>query len=399
MSDWTDFLEDFSSGAAGVVAGLTAGAKPFDAWEGVRTKDIANDRGELTNRDLELMQWARENPDIDYYGNAVGAVDVGNRRKISQGEFDIYGDEQKLALTQYLSDPEGAFQQGLRETGWEPGSPEYRAWLAEAISQYDPTAAVAAYDKFNIPGIENRNLNEQAALRFIESYAQQKDPGARVQRNPDGTISIISNGEETQVPGDLVVKVASMINAKTPYDAISGGLKDEIGIQNNNINLIKALRDGKVTPAAAVNVVKENGVRLNQLFNAARQDLTNIAKSDDYKLATPEERAVMVAEPQRRVEQYRKQAEENALMLNQLLRGYAMPQLGQPSSAAPRPRITPQGGASVTTRPAPGALASRAAGGARAPAGAPWGSSSAGPNRYQTEPWVAPEGLGPEWGF
>lgn len=388
---WTDFLEDISSGAAGVVSGLTAGMKPFDAWETVRGKDIANDRGELTNRDLELMQWARENPDIDYYGNKIGAEDSGFRKKMAGDEVDIFGNQQKLSLQQYLADPNGAFQQGLRETGWEPGSPEYRQWLAEAISSYDPTGAVAAYDKFNIPGIENRNLNEQAALQFLQAYAQKKDPNAVVQRNPDGTVSIISNGEETPVSGDLLVKIASMVSAKTPYDAISQGIKDETSIQKTNVDLVKALRDGKVTPAAAVKIVQENGVRVNQALTAARQDLNTITKSQDYQIASPEEKAAMTGEAQARVEQYRQRAEQNAVMLNQLLKQYALPQLtGTPAGPGARPRLAPMGGSSVTTRPPPGSLLTGGAGG---PGGAPWGASSAGPNYgfRQTDP------LGDEW--
>lgn len=384
MSDWMDWLGEFSGAASGVVSGLTAGAKPFDAWEGVRTKDIANDRGELTNRDLELMQWARE-MDGDYYGNKVGAEDSGYRKKMAGDEYDIFAKGQQLGLTEYLADPNGAFQQGLRETGWEPGSPEYRQWLAEAMSMYDPTGAVAAYDKMGVPGIENRNLNEQAALRFIESYAQQKDPNARVVRNSDGTVSIVSNGEETPVSGDVLVKVAAMINAKTPYDAISGGIKDETNIQNSNINLVKALRDGSLTPAAASKLISEQGVRLNQAYTGARNELAALTRDPMFATLSPDEQEARTAPLRARIQSIQSQMDTNQAMLNRVVTNTALPRV---TGQAPAPRVGPVGGTSVTTRPAPGSIAARAAG----VAPAPWGTSSQGPG-YPTRR-VSPQDTG-----
>lgn len=385
---WDDWMS--ASGAAtGIVNGLTAGAKPFTAWEDVRTKDLANDKSELTLRDLYQMQDALENPDLNYYGNAASAKDSGNRKTYAANETDIFGNEQKLALGRYLTDPEGEFQQGLKETGWVPGSPEYNQWLSEAIAGFDPMAGQAANDKFKIPEMQNRNLNEQAALQYIENYAKQKDPDARVERKPDGTVVIVSNGEETPVPGDTLMHVAAMISAKTPEDAVSKGLKDEIAIQKVNAEIIKALQTGQITPASAAKMIQEQGVRLNQSYQGAMRELAAITKSQDYMLATPEDKQAMTQELVKRISATKTQMDQNQQMLNKVVTQSALPRMtgGAPGPRGPRA----QGDTTVTTRPPPGAFAARAAG--IPPGGASgWGRSSEGP-AYPT-PRVSPQDTG-----
>lgn len=391
MGDWTEFLQDLSGGAAGIVSGLTAGAKPFDAWEGVRTKDIANDRGEINNRDLELIQWARENPDIDYYGNKIGAEDTGYRQKMASGEVDIFGNEQKLALAQYLADPNGAFQQGVDQAGLTPGTPEYREWLSEAMSMYDPSGAVGAYDKMGIPGIQNRNMNEQTSIQFAQNFirANSHDPNAVIVRKADGTFAVMSNGEETDLPGDVMLKMASMMNAKDPYGAVSAGMKDEMGIQDSNTKrvtaqaaVIKAMQEGRITPAAAAKYYQEQRVSANQILVAAQKEMQQIANEAKTSMWTAEETEARMAPARENVKAAQRTMQETQQMLQRILATGRVPGMamgGGPAGSA-GPRVAPQGGTSVTTRPQRGALAARAAGGGPG-AGAmpPWGRSAEGP--------------------
>lgn len=376
MADWEDWLTGLSGGVSGIVKGIDQGMAPLSTWEGIRTKDLANDRYEIGNEDIDALQRTRMGDYVsDFYGDKIGAESTGYRQKIASGEVDIYGNEQKLALAEYLSDPNGAFQQGLKETGWTPGTPEYREWLAEAMSMYDPSGAAGAYDKMGIPGIENRNLNEQAALNYIQNYARQKDPGSRVQRMPDGTVVILdSNGEMTPVPGDMLVQAAAMINAKTPYDAISQGLKDEGNIQKLNIDLVKAMQSGQVTPAVAFKYMQDEGVRINQALTNVTRDLQGLENNKNVPMMSPEEQAThmqRIEQLRRQQEQLRNEAAQARQMLNLINRGGGgggggmrlpmNPITGMPMGGAPR-----GGGTSVNTprfgRPPISDILSRASG-------------------------------------
>jgi hypothetical protein len=377
---WTDVLEDIAGGASGVVKGLTAGAAPFDAWGKVQSQDLANDKSRLTLEDLQHMQDAKNNPDLNFYGNAADALDTTNRKTTAAGNLDIFGNKNKLDLQSYLSDPNGTFQQGLKETGWEPGSPEYRQWLAEAIGQFDPQAGVKAYDTYGVDKLEDKNLNQEAALQFLQSYVQQKDPNAVVQRKPDGTVVVVSHGEEHEIDGSALVKIAAMISAKTPDDAISKGIKDESLIQKGNIDLFKALQTGQVTPAQALKVLDQQRVGLSQAYQGALRELSTLQASQDFKMAAPEERLAMTQDIRSRINDIKQKMDASQQVYSRIAATSSIPRLGGSPAGAP-PLVRPQGGSSLTTRPPPGAAAARAAG-VTTPAdasGALWGDSSAGP--------------------
>lgn len=364
MADWRDVLDDIAGGAAGVVQGVTKGADPFLAWDRVATSGQNVQKGELQLRDLQQMQDALENPDLNYYGNAAAARNTGNLKSIASGNLDIFNNQNQLDLVQALSDPNGYFQITARAKGLTPGSPEYRQFLADYIAQSNPTAGVAAYDKYNIAGLQQQNLNEQATLKFIESWARQQDPNARVVRKPDGTIAIIgSDGQETEVPSDVYVKVAAMLKAQTPYSAISQGLKDEGAIQQVNINLLKALRSGQMTPAQAVTTLEGQRKALTGLLQDNQRRAAAVFKSPEFQQMEPAEQEAIRT-------QFAQERQQLIDQMNVVIRThqYVAATNRVPGAQLPgAPGPVPQGGAAVTTRPAPGSMAARAAGAAALP--------------------------------
>lgn len=371
MADWMDILEGISGGVSGIPKGLTAGAAPFDIWENVRGKDLASDRNEILLRDLSQTQSALENPALDYYGNLAAAKNMGSRVATAKGESDIFGLNRQLELQQYLMDPEGAFQQGVLQAGMTPGTPEYRKWLAEAISMYDPQGGVKSYDTFGIPQMEQRNVNEQAALELILKRAQEKDPNAQIIRNTDGTISILSNGAVTPIEGKLLAQAAAMLQ-KGPMDAIQQGLASELAIQRSNADVWEKLNRREITPAAAVGVFRERGVSIRADLGRTIQQYTTLVKSQEYLQALPEEQQAMKAPLVMAINDAQKRLRETEADANRILTG------GRVSFGAPQetPRgPAPVGGATVTQQKfAPGIAASRAAGPAAAGAAPPLGA-------------------------
>lgn len=362
MADWMDWLEGLSGGASGIVNGLTAGAKPFAAWNAVQTQDLNNEKSAVQLRDLAAMQAALENPEIDYYGNTAAARAAAQRKATTQADSDIFGLNRNLDLQRYLSNPNDAFQQGVDQAGLTPGSPEYRDWLAQAIGMYNPEAGVKSYDTYGIPGIQQRNVNEQATLQFIEQYAQQKDPGARVVRNADGTVSIVdSQGQETPVSGDLLVKVASMLGAKTPYDAISGGLKDELAIQGGNVKTLDALLKNGTTGSQTIQALYNQRQLIQSDIAQSMKELATIQGSQDYRQADDATKQQLVADVTKRIADARDRGARLEDLFSRIGASGAIGRAGAQSNVfSGPPRAV--GDTTVTTRPQPGAGAARAAG-------------------------------------
>lgn len=359
MADWRDVLDNIAAGASGVNTGLTKAADPFLAWDKVQAADQGIDKSALQLRDLTQMQDALENPDLNYYGNAAQARNTGNLKSTAAGNLDIFNNSNQLDLNQYLSDPNGLFQLKVRAQGLQPGSVEYRQALAEAIGSFNPQAGVTQYDKSNIPGIEQRNVNEQAALAYIQGHAQQLDPGAQVIRMPDGTVAVIgSDGSHTPVPADYLVKVAAMLQANTPDTAIQTGLKSEGAIQQLNINLLKALQTGNITPAQALKAVDGQRITAGRELQAAQNLYISTTKSSEYQQADDETKKQMVAPYLHGIQAARDKLGALDKTYQTIAATSRVP--GAQSPGIPGPG--PQGGSSVTTRPPPGSMAARAAG-------------------------------------
>lgn len=382
MSDFTDFLQGLSGAALGVTKGATIGMEPFAAWEKVRSADLANDRSDVLLRDLYGVQDARE-AFPNYYGDLVEAANSGYRRTTTGNERGIFGDEQALALQKYLSDPYGAFQQGVAQADMRPDSPEFRNWLAQAIGQYDPMAAVKAQDSFGVPTIEQRNLNEQAILAYVQQYARKLDPGARVIRNEDGTVAVLgSNGEVTPVSGDILTKVAAMFAAKTPYDAQQQGLADMMKIVTGNINNAKNASTINDNSPTALTIKLLDGQRMNMktALDAATRDLVALqaaaARAPDPESYTPQLEAARarVADIDRAMQDLSSQM---AYLAQLSTRGGSAPSsfMGPPAALA---GPAPQGRTTVTTRAPAGGMAARAAGRPNATGGVPLGVPMSG---------------------
>lgn len=381
MADWEDWLEGISGGFLGVTKGLTEGLKPFDAWEKVRTQDLANDKSDVLLRDLYGVQDAREALP-GYYGNVVGYADTNNRLGMAKGERDIFGVNQALAGSRYMANPNDAFQQMVQALGLTPADPEYRRLAAEARSYFDPEGAIAATDKYNIPGMQQRNLNLQAVGRYIESQAQRVDPGAFLVWMEDGTAVVVgSDGETKMIEPTMMVRAASMMAQKDPYTAVSTGIKDEIGINASNANMYNTLNNkgaNNVTSAQQVKLLNDRRIGLTNLYNSALNEVRNIMGTQEYKLATPEQQQQMVAVPKARAVELRTQIINTIQQQQQLGTTGMMPGGGR----LPAGGVRPQGAPSVTTNRRPvGDVVNRAAG---AGGGAPWGTSSAGGGPYPT---------------
>lgn len=373
---WMDFLEDLSGGVSGFVKGIDAGMAPLKTWEGIRTSDLQNDAREISNRDLELLQLARESPDYDYYGNKIGAEDTGFRQKMAAGERDIFGNEQALGLAQYLSNPDGAFQLAVRGRGLTPDMPEYRMLLQEHLASFDPMAAITADKNLNIPGLRQQNLNEQAALAYLQEYVRAKgpDPNAEVVRLPNGGVAVFSGGEMHPMGGEGAVQLASMLGAKTPYDALAAGVTNEQKVQLTNAQILKLLNEGNISPSVAYKGLQEEGTRLNQAYVGLRKELEAAEKTklDPMSPTAAEDKAALdarVASLRTEMEQIKTQFARGLQLRNRLVQsqfgggrfsGGGLPMEG----GAPRPRTTAgEPGSSVTTRrPPPGALGASAGG-------------------------------------
>jgi hypothetical protein len=365
MPDWTGLLDSISGGAFGITKGLTAGAEPYKAWEGVRTADLANDRSEITLRDLQLMQQALE-AQPDFYGNAATARNTANQLATSKGKLDIFGNERNLDINQQLSDPMGMFQQAT--AGLTPADPEYRQLYAQFLGYLDPTGAMKSYDSFGVEKMQQRGINEQAVYATVLQMAQMQDPGATLQRKPDGTIVVLaSDGEEMPVSPKLLTKVAAMLGAPTPIDAYYKGLTSEQGIQNTNINLFKALDARGISPTKALASLDQLRIGYDKDIAAAMAQVNTILKSDEYKSESdPAARAEMLREPMRRAETARANKEKVMAMYAQVAVTSNVP--GSQPLAPPTPRVAPTGGTKVTTR-SPQATGAKAAGIAPRPAG------------------------------
>lgn len=368
MADWKDWLEGISGGARGVVEGLTLGMKPFDAWEKVRTQDLENDKRDVLLEDLYGIQGAR-NAMPSYYPDLVTAANAGYRKNTAQADYDIFGLNRNLEMQRYLSDPEGAFQQGLRETGWQPGDPEYRQWLAEAMGMYNPEGAVGAYDKFGVPVIQNRNLNEQTALAFLQSWAQVKDPGAQAIRAANGQVVILgSDGSETPIPNDLLMKITDMITNKGGAPgALQAGLQTEMDIVKTNAALYQSAMKGVISPADALKRVTDNIATQQRELASAEIAKANVIKSPAFQQATDAERTAMLADVQQRIDRLRTNLDQSRTIYSRIL------QTVVPNGATMIPSnimqgqgggIRPQGNTQVV---APSTMGQRAAGSAAVP--------------------------------
>lgn len=413
---WMDFLEDLSGGVSGFVKGVDAGMAPLKTWEGIRTSDLQNDAREISNRDLELLQLARESPDYDYYGNKIGAEDTGFRQKMAAGERDIFGNEQALGLAQYLSNPDGAFQLAVRGRGLTPDMPEYRMLLQEHLASFDPMAAITADKNLNIPGLRQQNLNEQAALAYLQEYVRAKgpDPNAEVVRLPNGGVAVFSGGEMHPMGGEGAVQLASMLGAKTPYDALAAGVTNEQKVQLTNAQILKLLNEGNISPSVAYKGLQEEGTRLNQAYVGLRKELEAAEKTklDPMSPTAAEDKAALdarVASLRAEMEQIKTQFARGLQLRNRLVQsqfgggrfsggrfsGGGLPMEG----GAPRPRTTEgEPGSSVTTRrPPPGAIGA-SAGGRPMPQQLPPGVSDVSPYGAGDEMWFGrgAEALPPE---
>lgn len=389
MSDWMDFLQGLSGAALGVTKGATIGMEPFAAWEKVRSADLANDKSDVQLRDLYGVQDARE-AYPNYYQDLVEAANSGYRKATAGNERGIFGEEQALALQKYLADPYGAFQEHVAAAGMRPDSPEFRNWLAQAIGQYDPMAAVKAQDSFGVPAIEQRNVNEQAVLAYVQQYARKLDPGARVIRNEDGTIAVQgSNGEVTPVSGDVLTKVAAMFAAKTPYDAQQQGLADMLKIITGNINNAKGVESlaGNTPAAATIKLLGEQRMNLKNALDAATRDLVALQAAASRSME-PDTFAPQIEQARARVSDINTAMQDLYqqqlyLMQRSMSGGSGISPgtfVGPPSSLA---GPTPQGRTTMTTRPPAGAAASRATGrpggGGGVPLGVPMSGNQAVP--------------------
>lgn len=376
--DFMNFLEGLSGAFGGITKGLTEGTKPFDAWEKVRTQDIANDKGDIQLRDLGRMQDAQENPDLNYYGNAATFKDTTNRVGTSKGNRDIFGNEQALAQAEYLASP--GFQELVAQL--DPSDPEYRTKLAAAIAQYDPQGGVTAYDKYKVPALQQHNLNLQAAGQFIERYAQKKDPGAVFQFLPDGTAVIYgSDGEQTPIPTKFLLQLADMTAAKTPGAAVNTGITQQLLVEKNNRDNYLATQKGGIQPAQQVQLLTQARLAAQNALTAVANEIKTITNSDVFKLMTRPEQEAALAHVKPRFDAAMRDQQAIQRQLQSVIAGRGPVPGG--AMGPPSPRVAPQGDGAVTTgRPSVADLVSLAAGGAGAPKSAPWGRSAEGGDAY-----------------
>lgn len=384
MPDWFETLQDIGGAFTGITQGLTQGMKPFEAWEGVRTKDLANDRSDILLRDLMAQQAAREGDDyFGYYTDQAGAQRSGFQKTRAGNERDLYGIEQGLAQRQALDDPDGEFQTLMRQMGVTPEDPNYRRFLSQYMAQYDPMGAVAAYDKMGVPAIEQRNMTQAAVMSFLES---KLPPGAQIIANNDGSFTAVgSDGVEVQIPWRQALAAASMSGKPTdPMSVISNIIKDQTLIQKGNTEAWRAVNPDDSKERTQQRLAANSLMTAAQRdFDAAQREIAAIQKYAKENFLEEAQVAELLTPVRQRAEEAQRRGREAAQLLQQvtgvtMAGGPAASRFGRSgSSGAP----VPQGGTSVTTRPAPGAGASRAAGGAGggAPGGAPgYGRGSGG---------------------
>jgi hypothetical protein len=172
------------------------------------------------------------------------------------------------------------------------------------------------------------------------------------------------------------VRTAAMLAAKTPYDAVSQGMKDMIAIQTSNANLYKQLQTGGYTPAQRVQAWTQQRLALTGEISKAQNEIRDIMKSNDYQFAPDQAtRDELIKAPTARIQAARRGLDEVTSQLRQIASG------GQSPLVAPAVRgLLPQGGSQVTApRLSVADQVARAIGGA---GGAPWGESAGGGGAY-----------------
>jgi hypothetical protein len=343
MADWMDFLGDLGGAARGVTEGLTLGMKPFAAWEDVRTKDLANDKSDIALRDLLMTQNAREGLGVpDFYGNLIGSQDVGHRLTMAKGEGDIFGQERNLAFQRYLSDPNDAFQQGIAAMGVKPGDPEYNKWYAEAQGIFDPTAAVAGYEKLGIPALEGRQLNQEAVTQIATALLRTKDPGAQAFIGTDGRLmGVGSDGEPFPMPAIDYMKFAEMLQpGKTALGVTNTGITQQMAIAEANRKMAES---GPLKNPETLKLV--NG-ELTRITNQIKLDQAALTKLTAQPILDDDARAQAVALQQRINAGIQEAQQWGGIMRNMVGQTPVGSRAGVPPTG-PRPT----GGAAVTTRP------------------------------------------------
>jgi hypothetical protein len=290
-----DWLEGLSGAFSGFGKGITAGMAPLQAFTNYEKDALANDRYETGNRDIEYLQQAREGEMVpDYYGQRIGADVSGYRKTQAANEYDIFGNQKKLELGQYLTDPNGLFQMQLRQEGIEPGTPEYNRRIVETIAQFDPTgmASQAAFEKLGVRKGEDRALSDQASDAMIERYIQNQtgDPNATVQRGNDGKLYVTVAGETHLLnnPGALE-KAASLYSQPTPEDAINKGVNQILNINKANASIgadvSKAEAARNAIPPQIQQMLSQQQRDISQEAQQLNIAVENMKKSDAWKQA------------------------------------------------------------------------------------------------------------------
>lgn len=289
--DWVDWLEGLSAGARGINEGLTLSMKPYNAFEDVRTKSLANEKSDIQLRDLMGMQFERE-ATPDYYPNAVGSVDAANRLASTKAGSDIYGLNTALDFRKSMDDPNGYFQMLMRAKGLTPDMPEYQLEYIRMLSQADPAAAIKMFDTSKIPAMQQKELNMQAVLMGAEQYAQRMDKGAHAIQNADGTIDILgSDGQRMTVPAEFYFKLADMASRPGgPQAAISQGIGDEIKIAQSNRQVYDTLVNKVATDKQYSQLMVGARVGYEKQLTDIAKEISDFDKNPQNMMLPPEER-------------------------------------------------------------------------------------------------------------
>jgi hypothetical protein len=231
-----NFLQDFAGlGQAfgGIATGLDQGMAPLKTWEGIRTSDLANDKSEIANQDLQQQQFARMGT-LDpaqqqgYYGAWQNNQISGLQNVTASNQLGTQTQQQQIDMYRLATSPEGR----ARLQGLDPSSPQFAMELEKMRAETNPFSVPDDITKTLIPA-QQRGANQQATQNFLQTaMMSMKDPNTGEAMFGEGDTIVPSPG------GGYVMKKANGDVVAVPYNLAAFAQQME-----NNPTLFKALQD------------------------------------------------------------------------------------------------------------------------------------------------------------
>jgi len=273
-----DTIGNIGEALSGIPYGLNQGLTPFNTWEGIRTKDLANDRSELQLQDLAQIQAARDAA-ANYYGDLVNAAQTGNQFTSAKNLYGTDTAQQQLAYAQFMRSPEG---QALLANQM-PGSYGFDQGLLQGASQFLPTQVPDMFKQYGMAGLDQQAAGQQVGEQMLRYQLQQMNPGSQVDvvRMPGQGYVALVDGQPMDIPASLLRGAYAAEGVNAPQQAINTQVQLERAIQTGNVDMIakilQATNSFQKDPALA---------QLTQMYSANQREMTSLLTQRTRMAAT-----------------------------------------------------------------------------------------------------------------